>query len=48
MPCSNVGHIYREFDRFGVDPQLKVSVAPTSPLAFLLASCRRTAPHCSF
>lgn len=23
MPCSNVGHIYREFDRFGVDPQLK-------------------------
>eukprot|EP00040_Diaphanoeca_grandis_P027323 m.155196 g.155196 ORF g.155196 m.155196 type:complete len:732 (-) comp30930_c0_seq2:148-2343(-) len=23
VPCSNVGHIYREFDRFGVDPQLK-------------------------
>jgi len=22
-PCSNVGHIYREFDRFGVDRQLR-------------------------
>lgn len=22
MPCSNIGHIYREFNRFGVDPQL--------------------------
>lgn len=25
VPCSNVGHIYREFDRFGVDNQLKES-----------------------
>ena len=23
IPCSNVGHIYRRFDRFRVDPQLK-------------------------
>ena len=23
VPCSNVGHIYREFNRFSVDPQLK-------------------------
>lgn len=22
-PCSNIGHVYREFDRFGVDPQLE-------------------------
>lgn len=22
-PCSNIGHVYREFDRFGVDPQLQ-------------------------
>lgn len=23
IPCSRVGHVYREFDRFAVDPQLK-------------------------
>lgn len=23
IPCSNVGHIYRHFDRFAVDPLLK-------------------------
>ncbi|EGD79205.1 polypeptide N-acetylgalactosaminyltransferase 6 [Salpingoeca rosetta] len=23
IPCSNVGHIYREFNRFSVDPKLK-------------------------
>jgi polypeptide N-acetylgalactosaminyltransferase len=23
VPCSNVGHIYREFNRFSVDPKLK-------------------------
>ncbi|CAK9102562.1 unnamed protein product, partial [Durusdinium trenchii] len=26
MPCSNIGHIYREFDRFGVDRQLKSDI----------------------
>ena len=25
-PCSNIGHIYREFDRFGVDRQLKTNI----------------------
>lgn len=25
-PCSNIGHIYREFDRFGVDRQLKSDI----------------------
>lgn len=27
IPCSNVGHIYREFDRFGVDPKLNGSIS---------------------
>ena len=26
VPCSNVGHIYRDFNRFGADPQVCVLV----------------------
>ena len=33
IPCSHIGHIYREFDRFAVDPG-KILCQPNPPRVY--------------